>query len=120
MIRKITAGIILVIVIAGGAWYFTHTRHTSIKEILGNPAAYRGKEVTIEGEVTDRTGFFVVVNFFKVRDKTGEIAVVTRKSLPDLKSTVQVKGTLNDTFPVGDQKFLVLVEKSLEDKGKNK
>ncbi len=119
--RNIAVAVILLVVIAGGAWYyFTQARHTSIEKILSNPSVYQGKEVTVEGEVTDRTAFFGAVKFFKVKDKTGEIIVSTKRSLPDVKSTARVKGKVDETFPVGDQKLPVLVEESLDEKGKNK
>ncbi len=70
----------------------------------------------IEGEVTDRTGFFVVLKFFKLKDKTGEITVVTKKALPEIKSTVSVKGKTDEAFPIGDQKLLIFVEESIEKK----
>ncbi len=112
--------IILLIVIAAGAgaWYYmSHIQHTSIERILASPQKFEGKEVTIEGVVTDRTSFFVVLKFFKLRDKTGEIIVLTKQSLPQVKSTVSVKGKIDEAFPVGDQKFLVFVAESMEEKG---
>ncbi len=121
MVRKVIIAILMVIVIGGGAWYyFSRAHHAPIEKILSNPGAYEGKVVTIEGEVTDRTAFFVVLKFFKVRDKTGEITVVTKKSLPEVRSNVLVKGRIDTAFPVGDQKLLVFVEESVEEKGRNK
>ncbi len=119
--RNIAVAAILIVAIAVGAWYyFTQARHTSIEKILSNPTVYQGKEVTVEGEVTDRTAFFGVVKFFKVKDKTGEIIVSTKRSLPDPKSTARVKGRIDETFTVGDQKLLVLEEESIDEKGRSK
>ncbi len=119
MIRKIIVAVLIVIAIGGGAWYyFSRVQHATIEKILSNPKAYEGKEVTIEGEVTDRTAFFVVVKFFKVRDKTGEIIVVTKKTLPEARSTVVVKGRIDEAFPIGDRKLTVFMEESIEGKGK--
>jgi hypothetical protein len=121
MVRKIIIAILIVIVLAGAAWYyFGRTRHVRIENILSNPKAYEGKVVTIEGEVTDRTAFFVVLKFFRVKDKTGEIIVVTKNSLPELKSDVLVKGKIDEAFPVGDQKLLVFIEESVEPTGGSK
>jgi hypothetical protein len=118
MLRKIIAAVFIVIAISGGAWYyFSRVQHARIEKILGNPKAYEGKEVTIEGEVTDRTALFVIFKFFKVRDETGEIIVVTKKTLPEARSTVVVKGRINEAFPVGDQKLTVFLEGSIEGKG---
>jgi len=46
--------------------------------------------------------------------------VVTRKALPELKSTVRVKGKIDDTFPVGSQKLIRFVEESIEQISKSK
>jgi len=113
--------IVMIIAIGGGAWYYSsRVRPAEIEKILSNPREYEGKVVTIEGEVTDRTAFFVVVKFFKVKDKTGEITVVTRRTLPAIKSIVRVKGRIDEVFAVGDQKFVVFVEESIDEKAGNK
>jgi hypothetical protein len=119
--KAIVVLIIILILIGIGAWYYFSRVHSSqIKSILDNPKAYEGKVVTIEGEVTDRTSFFVVIKFYKVRDKTGEITVVTKKTLPELKAILRVKGKINEAFPIGDLKLLVFWEDSFEQKGSNK
>ena len=121
--KNILLAIVIVIIIAigGGAWYYSsRVRHAEIEKILSNPREYEGKIVTIEGEVTDRTAFFVVVKFFKVKDKTGEITVVTRRTLPAIKSIVRVKGRIDEVFAVGDQKLVVFVEESIDEKAGNK
>ena len=100
--------------------YFSQIRHSRTGNIFINPRAYEGKMVTIEGEVTDRTSFFVVIKFYKVRDKTGEIIVVTKKTLPELKTILRVKGKIDEAFPIGDLKLLVFWEDSFEEKGSNK
>ncbi len=121
MAKKIIIAVLIVIVVGGGAWYyFGRMHHAPIEKILTNPKAYEGKVVTLEGEVTDRTAFFVVLKFFKVRDKTGEITVVTKRSLPEVKSEVRVKGTVDEAFSIGDQKMVIFVEESTEVKAKNK
>ena len=123
MARKviITIVIVIIIVIGGGVWYyFSRIHHPTIEKILSNPRAYEGKVVTIEGEVTDRTSFFVVIKFYKVKDNTAEIIVVTKRALPEGRSKVLIKGKIDEAFPIGDQKLLVFVEESIEEKGKSK
>jgi hypothetical protein len=122
MLKKGIAILIIILILIGfGAWYyFTRVRLSQIQSILSNPKAYEGKVVTIEGEVTDRTSFFGVIKFYKVKDKTGEIIVVTKKTLPELKSILRVKGQIDAVFPVGDLKLLVFLEDSFEEKGGNK
>ncbi len=123
MAKKVIIGvsIIIVLAIAGGAWYYFSRGHpTTIEKILRHPSEYQGKSVTIEGEVTDRTGFFVVLKFFKLKDKTGEITVVTKKTLPEIRSTISVKGKTDEAFPIGGQKFLIFVEESIGKKDGDK
>ncbi len=123
MTKKVIIAILIAaaIVIGIGAWYYLRqTHYPQIQKILSNPKAYEGKVVTIEGEVSDRTSFFIVVKFYKVRDKTGEIIVVTKKSLPEVRSKIRVKGRIDEAFPIGDQKLLVFVEESVEEIGRNK
>ena len=121
-----TAGlkkIIIVILILGAAgaagwYYFSQVHTTRIEKIVSNPGAFTGKEVDVEGEITDRTSFFGSLKFYKLKDKSGEIIVVTEKSLPEVKSTVNVKGRIDDAFPFGDRKLVVFVEVSAEKKDK--
>lgn len=115
MIKKVVIAILIVvaIVIGVGVWYYLRqTHYPQIEKILSNPKAYEGKVITIEGEVTDQTSFFVVVKFYKLRDKTGEIIVVTKRPLPELRSRVHVTGRIDEAFSIGDQKLLVFVEES--------
>jgi hypothetical protein len=118
--KKIIIAIAIVIVIGAGAWYyFSQVRPTSIQNIVNNPSDYKGKELAIEGEITDRTSFFGVLKFYKLKDKSGEIIVITRKSLPEVKSNAIVKGKMDDAFALGDQKLVVFMEESIEKKDKN-
>ncbi len=119
MSKKVIIGILIIVAlaIAGVTWhYFGRSHPTTIEKILSRPGEYKEKAVTIEGEVTDRTGFFVALKFFKLKDKTGEITVVTKKSLPEIKSIVSVRGRTDEAFPIGDQKLLMFVEESIEKK----
>lgn len=113
--------IVIVIAIGAGVWYYFFQIHpTNIEKIFSNPAAYTGKEVAIEGEVADRTALFGALKFYKLRDKSGEMIVVTKKSLPEIRSTMGVKGRIDDAFSLGDQKLVVFVENSTEKINKTK
>ncbi len=83
---------------------------TSINRILENPRDYSGKSVTVSGEVTEIFGFFGI-KYFVVKDKTGEIAVVTTRPLPKKGTTIRVKGTVQEAFSIGDRQLIVIVEK---------
>ncbi len=118
--KKVIAIFILLLLIGAGTWYyFSRIQHAPIEKILSAPGAYEGKMVTIEGEVTDQTAFFVSFKFLKVRDKSGEIIVVTKnRTLPEMRSEVRIKGRVKEDFAIGDQKLVVLVAESVEEKGK--
>ena len=123
MLKKIIIAVSIVIVIGAvaGVWYyFSQVHPTSIQKIVNNPGDYTGKELAIEGEITDRTSFFGVLKFYKLKDKSGEIIVITKKSLPEVKSSAIVKGRIDDAFALGDQKLVVFMEESIEKKDKNK
>jgi hypothetical protein len=129
-IKQVSAGIakigiiiaiLVVIMIGAGVWYyFSQIQPTEIGKIFSNPTAYSGKDVAVAGEVMDRTAIFGALKFYKLKDKSGEIIVVTKKSLPEMRSNMGVTGRIDDAFPVGDQKLVVFMEGSVEKKTKGK
>jgi hypothetical protein len=114
----ITAAVIVIVigVVAGGWYYFSQVHPTSIQKIVDNPSVYAEKELAIEGEITDRTSFFGALKFYKLKDKSGEMIVITKKSLPEVKSSALVKGRIDAAFALGDQKLVVFMEDSIEKK----
>lgn len=84
---------------------------TPINKILENPRDYVGKTVTVSGEVT-RVFSLLIVKYFVVRDKTGEITIVTEKPLPQVGKKIKVKGTVKEAFAIGDQQLMVILEKN--------
>jgi hypothetical protein len=123
MSKKIISAVSIVIVlgaVAGVWYYFSQVHPTSIQKIVNNPGDYTGKELAIEGEITDRTSFFGTLKFYKLKDKSGDVIVITKKSLPEVKSSAIVKGRIDDAFALGDQKLVVFMEESIEKKDKNK
>jgi hypothetical protein len=82
---------------------------TPIKKILDNPREYSDKTVTISGEVTE-TFSLLVIKYFTVKDRTGEITVVTAKPLPRKGTRITVKGTAQEAFSLGDRQLIVIVE----------
>ena len=86
---------------------------TPIHKILENPRDYDGKPVKISGEVTEVISL-VVLKYYIVKDKTGEIIVVTKKPLPREGTNITVEGTVQEAFSIGDKQLIVIVEK--EDK----
>ncbi len=84
---------------------------TPIGKILADPRAYAGKTVTVSGEVTSIFSL-VFIKYFKLRDETGEIVIVTDKPLPKVGTKINVKGTVQEAFSIGDQQLIVIVEQS--------
>jgi hypothetical protein len=81
----------------------------SINQITENPRKYAGRTITISGRVVD--GFsLLVVKYFILRDKTGEMVVVTGKPLPKKGEQLSVRGMVEEAFSLGDKQLLVLVE----------
>ena len=76
--------------------------------------------VTIEGEVTDRTSFFVAIKFYKVRDKTGEIIVVTKNTLPELKAILRERARSMRHSPSATSSCWFFWKTLFEQKGSNK
>jgi hypothetical protein len=84
---------------------------TPINKILENPRNYTGKTVTVSGEVSRVFSLFII-KYFVVKDKTGEITIVTEKSLPKVGAKIKVKGTVKEAFSIGDQQLIVIFEKN--------
>lgn len=82
---------------------------TQIGDVLKNPRGYAEKEVTISGEVTDVLSF-VFIKYFRVKDSTGEIVVVTERPVPNKGERISVKGIVKEAFSIGDQNIIVLIE----------
>ncbi|RPH52427.1 MAG: hypothetical protein EHM85_02905 [Desulfobacteraceae bacterium] len=110
MIKNIIIGILIAVILGAGVWfYFAQIDHTPIGKILMNPRAYDGKILTIAGKVTDRTSL-MLIKFFILKDGTGEITVITQRSLPAMEAKERVKGKVEEAFSLGDKQLLVFVE----------
>ena len=111
---------IVAIVLAGIAgavlwFYFTHVQAVPIKDVLDDPGKYQSKPVTISGQVVDRMSL-VLVKYFKLQDKSGEITVITQKALPAIGKKVRVTGTPEQSFVIGKEQLLVFIEQEKEEK----
>ena len=82
---------------------------TPISEILKNPRAFEGKQVTVDGDVVEVFGL-VVLKYFVVKDAGGEIAVVTERSLPKKGERATVTGKVREAFAIGDRQLIVIME----------
>lgn len=88
----------------------TSLSSTPINKILENPRDYAGKTATISGEVTEVFSL-LIIKYFIVKDKTGQIAVVTERPLPNVGAKIVVKGTVEEAFSIGDKRLIVIAEK---------
>jgi hypothetical protein len=113
MFRKIFGVIIIALIIAAGFWYYKTNIEgiTPIGKILKNPRLYEEKIITIKGTVTERVSF-MIMKYFKVKDRTGEIMVITEKPLPSVGAKITVNGMVHDAFSLGGEQVLVFVEKN--------
>lgn len=84
---------------------------TPIGKILADPRAYAGKTLTVSGEVTQIFSL-VFIKYFRLKDETGEIVIVTDKPLPKVGTKIRLKGTVQEAFSIGDQQLIVIVEQS--------
>lgn len=82
---------------------------TRIGKILDDPRHYHGRDVTIAGEVVDSLNL-LVVKAYTVRDRTGEILVVTKGAVPREGVAVRVEGRVNQAFAIADKSLVVLIE----------
>jgi hypothetical protein len=90
-----------------------HSRHAGCfplpSKIVENPRDYDGKKVTVSGEVRE-TFSLIIVKYFIVADRTGEITVITSRPLPKEGTKIRVKGVVNETFSLGQTQTVVIVE----------
>jgi len=85
---------------------------TPIGKIIANPYAFEKKTVNVYGEVTKRNSF-VFVKYFLLKDKTGEIAIVTKNAMPSKGTKLKVKGRVKESFSIGDYQLLVIVQEDI-------
>ena len=105
-IQRVGIGILLSSLILSGC---NGLFSTPIGKILADPRAYAGKTVTVSGEVTQIFSL-VFIKYFRLRDETGEIIIVTDKPMPKVGTKIKVKGTAQEAFSIGDQQLIVIVE----------
>ena len=82
---------------------------TPIGKIVNNPRDYEGKVVKVSGEVTESMNL-LLIKYFRLKDKTGEIYIVTDKILPKQGASTSVKGHVQEAFTIGAEQFIVIME----------
>ena len=69
--------------------------------------------MTISGNVTDRSSL-LVTQYFTLKDNTGEIRVITDRTLPTVGTNLRVHGHVKQAFAFGSTDLVVFVEDSVE------
>jgi hypothetical protein len=82
---------------------------TGIGDILKNPRQFDGKIVTVSGRVTDGVNV-LIIKYFVLSDATGEIVVVTDRSVPRAGQRLKVKGRVNQAFSIAGRSLVVILE----------
>ncbi|MEW6003650.1 MAG: hypothetical protein AB1638_13530 [Nitrospirota bacterium] len=110
MAKKLIFGVLIIGILFGGVYfYWKYVYSVPIKTIIDNPRMYEGKSLIISGKVLDRVSL-IFLKYFRLQDKTGEIIVVTSRTLPALGDKVRVKGKVVEAFTIGDEQLLVFLE----------
>ena len=80
----------------------TPFRATPIHDLIASPGQYDGKTVKVSGEVTNVVKLpFVAARFFTVKDRSGEITVLTYGELPAAQSSTTVSGVFSTVAIAG-------------------
>ncbi|RME45905.1 MAG: hypothetical protein D6795_16070 [Deltaproteobacteria bacterium] len=78
----------------------------SAKEIMDHPTKWEGKVVRVRGKVTYALKVPLIgMRIYKIEDGTGEIAVLTSEQLPEMGSTLLVKGTVSTALIMGQSNY---------------
>jgi hypothetical protein len=72
----------------------------SIHNVLADPARYRDRQVQISGEVVDSYSV-LGRGFYRVRDDSGQLWVMSDRGVPRDGARVKVKGTIREPFNLG-------------------
>lgn len=88
---------------------FHCTSKTNIDDIHKHPRQYVGKEVKVEGKVTD-TYSLVFMSYFEVTDETGSIYVITDKPMPVKGERLKIAAKVQ-YFSLGTKQVISLKEK---------
>ncbi len=104
---RIIVFLLVIILLGCGEGFFA----TPIGSILKNPRDYEGKLVKVNGVVTENLNIFIIKGF-KIKDKTGEIFVITDRILPREGTEATVRGYVNEGFSIGSEQVIVIMESS--------
>jgi hypothetical protein len=72
----------------------------SIDRVLADPSRYRDREVQVAGEVLDSYAL-LGRGVYRVRDRSGQLWVLSDRGVPRTGAHVKVKGTVREPFNLG-------------------
>lgn len=85
----------------------------AIKRLKTKPDRYQGKKVIIKGEVISSLDL-IDINCFTIKDRSGNILIVTDNLLPLKKDKIRVRGTFEKNYKYKKQTFMVVEEKKMK------
>ena len=80
-----------------------------IASVLKDPRSFEGRSITLAGTVTSRQSM-LSLRYFSLRDPTGEIRVITPRTLPALGEQTSVHGQVRQAFAFGNQQLVIFHE----------
>lgn len=115
--NKFTKVFLLTLVLAIGILATACPKRTSIGDIESDPSRFVGKEVAIAGTVETSFGISIPViqngrgGIYKIDDGTGEIWVITQRTVPSKGAQLGVKGKIQNGVNYNGKNYgLVLME----------
>ena len=72
----------------------------SIDRVLADPSRYRDREVQVAGDVVDSYAL-LGRGVYRVRDRSGQLWVLSDRGVPRNGARVKVKGTIREPFNLG-------------------
>lgn len=102
--RRVVLVVVLFIFLSG--FDFLPIGYFTVFEIRSNAEKLDGKEVKIKGTVTSLNKIWGVSSkIFKIKDKTGEIYVITQGNLPNMNETITIKAVVDNALIVAGKNF---------------
>lgn len=117
MAGKIIAVVLILAIIAGGAYYMLVGRYDSISDILANPGKYTSRDVLVKGTVreTISLSFMPGIEYtgaYSLAEKDSTIWVGTKGEIPQKGAVKVVRGTVEPTLKImGRSIGTVIIEK---------
>jgi aspartyl/asparaginyl-tRNA synthetase len=87
---------------------YSFNTSTKIKDILDHPRDYEGRDITINGTVTN-TVSLLVIKYYEIQDGTGSIKIITDKLLPSRGEKLTVTGRMA-VVELGTERWVMLRE----------